>query len=100
MKRVLLVGLALAGATTVASQAVADTFVVRESVSRYIACYNKEYVPAKVLVNTRGIRVRGESQGWEIGPTRWDRVRDPGVYIQTRRTIERDHYTLIRTGCP
>ena len=65
------------------------------------ARYNKEYVPARVLVNTRGRRVRGEYHEWEIHPTKWNRVREPAVYIQTRRTIEPDHYTLIRTSvCP
>jgi len=54
-----------------------------------------------VLVNTRGRRVRGEYHEWEIHPTKWNRVREPAVYIQTRRTIEPDHYTLIRTSvCP
>jgi hypothetical protein len=45
--------------------------------------------------------VRGEYHEWEIHPTKWNRVREPAVYIQTRRTIEPDHYTLIRTSvCP
>ena len=51
--------------------------------------------------STRGRRVRGEYHEWEIHPTKWNRVREPAVYIQTRRTIEPDHYTLIRTSvCP
>lgn len=83
-----------------ATQAIGGTYVVEESRSRYITCYNKVYVPAKVQVNTRGIKVRGESNAWEIAGDRWDYVRNPGVYISTRRTLEADHYTLQATGCP
>lgn len=99
MNRVLVLGLAAAG-VMVSGQAFADRYVVREARSTYVACYNKEYVEAKVLVNTRGRLVRSEGQYWDIGPTRWDRRRDPAVYIQTRKTIEPDHYTLVATGCP
>src|SRR3954447_2078662 len=40
------------------------TIVVDETRGRYVECYNKEYVPARVLVNTRGRRVRGEYHEW------------------------------------
>ncbi|MFV0280228.1 MAG: hypothetical protein ACK5JM_05635 [Rhodoblastus sp.] len=98
MKKIVLIGLATAGVCA-ASQAFAGTYIVEESRSRYINCYNKVYVPAKVLVNTRGVRVRGESRGWEISGNRWDHVRNPAVYMQTRRTVEPDHYTLQATSC-
>jgi hypothetical protein len=83
-----------------AGSASARTTIVDEARSRYVACYDRVYVPARVLVNTRGKLVRGERHEWEVSPTRWNRVRDAAVYIQTRRTVEPDHYTLVATGCP
>jgi len=92
---------AASGILLYAGAASSRTIVVDETRGRYVECYNKEYVPARVLVNTRGRRGRGEYHEWEIHPTKWNRVREPAVYIQTRRTIEPDHYTLIRTSvCP
>jgi hypothetical protein len=92
---------AASGVLLYAGAASSRTMVVDETRGRYVECYNKKYVPARVLVNTRGRRVRGEYHEWEIHPTKWNRVREPAVYIQTRRTIEPDHYTLIRTSvCP
>ena len=93
--------IAASGLVLFAGTATARVTVVDETRSRYIECYNKEYVPARVLVNTRGKRVRGEFHEWEISPTKWNRVREPAVYIQTRKTIEPDHFTLVRTSvCP
>jgi hypothetical protein len=77
----------------------AETYVVKQSVSRYLTCYDRVYVPATVAVNTRGKKVRGEARGWEIAGDRWDYVRSPAVYIQTRRIVEQDHYTLVARGC-
>jgi hypothetical protein len=88
-----------AAAVTMASPVSARTFVVESSPSRYIACYDREYVPARVLVNTRGRLVKRASRGWEIAGERWDYVRYPGTYIQTRRVVEPDHYTLVSRGC-
>lgn len=96
MKSFLVLGALVLSATT----ATASTFVVTETRSRYVACYNNEYVPAKVLVNTKGKLVRGEQHSWEISPAKWNRVREPAVYVQTRRTIENDHYTLVAASCP
>lgn len=99
MRKFLLIGLATLGvcATT---QAFAGTYIVEESRSRYITCYNKVYVPAKVMVNTRGVRVRAQGTAWEVSGDRWNYVRNPAVYISTRRTVEPDHYTLEASGCP
>ena len=87
---------AAASVVTFASSAQAETYVVSESRSNVIACYNRVYVPAKVLVNTRGVKVRGENQAWQITGEQWLKVRNPAVYIQTRKTVEQDHYTLVR----
>lgn len=83
-----------------ATSAMAEVYTVREAQSRYIACYDRVYVPATIEVNTRGERVREASEAWETGSSQWNRVRNPGVYIQTRRVIEEDHYTLVRRSCP
>ena len=88
----------LAGVGTTA--AVAETYTVRENQSRYVACYNRVYVPATVEINTRGELVRESSEAWETSAGNWNRVRNPSVYIQTRRVLEEDHYTLVRKSCP
>jgi len=78
----------------------AGTYVVEQSQSRYIACYKRVYVPAKVEVNTRGVLVRSASKAWEVGGDTWAYVRNPPVYIETTRVVEPDHYTLVSDGCP
>ncbi len=87
---------ALTSVATFSTSAKAETFIVSETRSNVIACYNRVYVPAKVLVNTKGIPVRGESQAWQITGEQWVKIRNPAVYIQTRKTLEQDHYTLVR----
>ncbi len=98
MKYLIAIGLAAIGIASCGA-AQADTYLVRETVSRYVACYDKVYVPATVEVNTRGKLVRAESRGWETSPDRWDYVRSPAVYIQSRRTVSPDHYTLVARPC-
>jgi len=97
----ILVALGVVGAVcTLADTASARRYNVDEAVSRYIACYTKVYVPAVVQVNTRGKLVRPATRSWEISGDRWDYVRDAAVYIQTRRIVEPDHYTLVSSACP
>jgi hypothetical protein len=83
-----------------ATAAHAGTYIIEQSQSRYIACYKKVYVPAKLLVNTRGVLVRQESKVWEAGGDTWAYVRNPPVYIETTRVVEPDHYTLVSDACP
>ena len=97
MKYAAVIGLAAVALSATAASA--ETYIVRETVSPNIACYDRVYVPARVLVNTKGRQVRRESRGWVTSPARWDYVRSPATYIQTRRTVEADHYTLVRRGC-
>lgn len=99
MNRILIASaiLAVFGATGAAH---AETYAVRQGVSQYIACYKKEYVPATYAVNTRGKLVQKESAGWVVSGDRWDRMRTPAVYIETRRLVEADHYKLVATSCP
>ncbi len=98
MKCLIAIGVAALGLAGV-SAAQADTYLVKESQTRYLACYNKVYVPATVEVNTRGRLVRGEGRGWEIGGDRWDYVRSPAVYIEHRHVVSPDHYTLVERPC-
>lgn len=98
MKKFVFLGVVAAGCA-VAGQASAGTYIVEEARSRYITCYNKVYVPAKVLVNTRGRKVRGEGTAWEVAGDRWNYVRNPAVFIETRTTVESDHYTLQVAAC-
>ncbi|GGK35049.1 hypothetical protein [Salinarimonas ramus] len=83
---------------TVAAQA--ETYTVREAQSRYIACYERVYVPATIEVNTRGELVREGGEAWQTSGNHWNRVRELPVYIQSRTVIEPDHYTLVRKSCP
>jgi len=83
-----------------ATAANAGTYITEQSQSRYIACYKRVYVPAKIEVNTRGILVRAPSKAWEVGGDTWAYVRNPPVYIETTRVVEGDHYTLVSDGCP
>lgn len=64
-----------------------------------VSCYDKVYVPAIVKINTRGRLVSPESFAWEQGDTQWRRVRHPAVYVQTRKIIEADHFTLVPAAC-
>ena len=59
---------ALFGATVTAS---ATTYIVEQSQSRYISCYRKVYVPARIEVNTRGVLVRAASREWEVNGDTW-----------------------------
>lgn len=94
MKYILGASVVVAGilASSIASAA---TYVVSEVRSPVLACYVKVYVPATVKYNTRGIKVQGESVGWLITGDRWEKVRNPAVYIETAKTIEADHYKLV-----
>src|SRR5688572_19385687 len=72
---------AVAAFASVSTPVEARTFIVTETRSPLLACYNREYVPATVRVNTRGRLVRRESRGWEITGDRWNHVRYPATYI-------------------
>lgn len=98
MKAIALMGLAALGMFA-AGSANAEKYLVKESASHYIACYDRVYVPATVAVNTRGKLVRHGGTAWEVGGDHWDYVRVLPVYIETRHVVEPDHYTLVRRGC-
>ncbi len=88
------------GVLAMTGAAHAETYAVKQAHSQYIACYKKEYVPATYVVNTRGKLVQKKSVGWVVSGDRWDRMRSPAVYIETRRMVEPDHYKLVATSCP
>jgi hypothetical protein len=99
MQKFLIAGLATA-TIFAATAAEAGTYIIEQSQSRYISCYKRVYVPAKIEVNTRGVLVRAPSKAWEVGGDTWAYVRNPPVYIQTTRVVEGDHYTLVSGDCP
>jgi len=78
----------------------ANTYVVEQTPSHYIACYHKVYVPERVLVNTRGVLVNAGHVDWEVSGDSWNRIRNPPVYLETRHVIEGDHYSLQSVACP
>jgi hypothetical protein len=95
----LFIASATLGVLVATGAAHAETYAVKQANSQYIACYKKEYVPATYVVNTRGKLVQKKSVGWVISGDRWDRMRYPAVYIETRRMVESDHYKLVSTSC-
>jgi len=67
-------------------------------------CYTKIYVPARYAVNTRGKLILRSTTQFEIEPgsdmNRWNHVRNPAIYLETRKLIEPDHFTLHPVPCP
>lgn len=80
----------------------AKTYTKHEYINRD-KCYRVKKVPATVEYNTRGVKLRGSSRSWsgnmyKHGAKVVDKYHDE-VYMQTRRVIEDQHYTLVPTGC-
>ena len=98
-KSAILVALALVG-STIAPAASAATYTVTGYPNRD-KCYYVEHVPATYKVNTKGVLVQGESAGWSaIAPgTKAVHSTSPAVYIQTKKMIEADHYSLVPADC-
>jgi hypothetical protein len=69
-----------------------------------IACYRKIYVPAVFRIDTEGHLVKRERRFFEVvregDHTRWNKVVEPAVFIETKRLLHKDHYTLERVDCP
>lgn len=101
MRKILLSLVALAGAASFSVTADAKTFK-KHVVEDHDKCFLVEYVPSTYLYNTKGKKVSGPSKSW-IGDIVDGGVvikrRNPAVYIQTRKLLEQDHYTLIPQGC-
>ena len=60
-------------------------------------CYVVEYIQATYLVNTRGKLVKPERYVWEGEIADGNKIyhrRVPATYLQTRKLLEKDHYTL------
>ena len=68
------------------------------------SCYDIDYVPATVLINTRGALVRGASVSRNfaiienIGGVAVDTL-NPAIYLEKRRLVEPDHYTMRSASC-
>ena len=83
-------------------EAEAKTYTKHEYINRD-KCYRVKKVPATVEYNTRGIKLQDASRSWvgnlrKHGAKVKDQYNDE-VYLQTRRVIEDQHYTLVPTGC-
>ena len=91
----------LALASMAAGSADARHYKVETSVSRFIGCYTRVYVPAVVAVNTRGRLVRPGGRHWsiDVADDNWDLLRDAPVYMQSVKVVDPDHYTLISKNC-
>lgn len=86
---------AIIAGVCMSSAAFAETYVVKETRSPILACYQQVYVPATVKYNTRGKLVKSQSVGWVVTGDRWEKVRSPAVYFETAKTVEPDHYKLV-----
>lgn len=101
VRKILIATAAVVGLGVFASSADARTYTEEVTPSRD-KCYLVQYVPALYKVNTRGKKVKGESTSWHgeyaDGAVIVKR-RNPAVYIQTRKLLEADHYSLVPQGC-
>lgn len=98
----LFIGAALASSLAIAPETAQARTYLEDGVSSTRTCYRVTYRPAVVRVNTRGQLVRPQTHGW-VGVladgASYDRVRTPAVFIETRRVLEPDHYSLRATAC-
>lgn len=78
-----------------ASSAYALTYTEEVTINPIECSYQRVYVPAQVQVNTRGRLVRGSSRGFVVNGDTWNYVNNPATYIETRRVVSPDHYTLV-----
>lgn len=68
------------------------------------ACFDVTYVPALYAVNTRGKLARGESRERvydiveQVGGTA-TYTRHPAIYLETRKLLEPDHYSMRPAAC-
>lgn len=80
----------------------AETFTKREFQNKD-RCFEVRKVAALIEFNTRGIKLRSASRSWQGNMQRHgalvvNKHHDP-VFIQTKRTLEEQHTTLIPVGC-
>lgn len=68
------------------------------------SCFDIDYVPALYSVNTRGKLVRKQSVERvyaiveQVGGKAVD-TRQPAIYLETRKLLEPDHYTMRSAAC-
>lgn len=101
MRKIIIATAAVIGLGVIATSADARTYTEEVTPNRD-KCYLVQYVPALYKVNTRGKKVKGQSTSWHgdyVDGGVIIKRRNPAVYIQTRRLIEPDHYTLVPKGC-
>ncbi|HDZ73332.1 MAG TPA: hypothetical protein ENH55_11290 [Aurantimonas coralicida] len=100
--RMFLISVAAAVSTLALSVAADAKTFTRKVVENNDKCYLVEYIPSTYIFNTKGKKVSGESRSW-VGNIADGAViikrRNPAVYIQTRKLLEQDHYTLVAQGC-
>lgn len=96
-------GAVVAGAF-IPSLAAAETYTVLVT-PQNDRCYTVNYHQQVDLVNTKGIPVSGPSRSFsydikkQVGGTARDAY-NPAIFIETRRTIAPEYYSLAPSGCP
>lgn len=67
---------------------------IERTIPRTVATFCKNYIPATVLVNTRGKFVRAQRNYWVETEATYTRMREPALFFTTERVVEPDHVTL------
>jgi len=76
-------------------------YYAERSQTRFLGCFNRVYVPARLEINTRGALVRPGGKHWNVDTAdeNWTLLRDPPVFVQTAKVVDPDHYTLVPKNC-
>ena len=94
----------IVAAALVPSIAAAETYTVLVT-PQNDRCYTINYHQQVDLVNTKAAIVSGPSRAYsyniikQVGGTARD-VYNPAIYLESRRTIAPEYYSLAPSGCP
>ena len=95
---------AVVAAAFVPSIASAETYTVLVT-PQNDRCYTINYHQQVDLVNTKGALVSGPSRAYsynlvkQVGGTARDAY-NPAIYLESRRTIAPEYYSMAPAGCP
>lgn len=95
---------AVVAAAFVPSIAAAETYTVLVT-PQNDRCYTINYHQQVDLVNTKGSLVSGPSRAYsynivkQVGGTARDAY-NPAIYLESRRTIAPEYYSMAASGCP
>ena len=94
--------LAVCFAVAVTSSSAFSRETRREVVPNRDQCWVVKYYPRVEQVNTKGQLIADEKDfgvGYIAAGQTVRQVRAPAVYLETVRTVEEEHYSLVPTTC-